>query len=113
MFCQIINDQAPAEVVQVWPDAIAIAPLQPVADGHRLVLPRTHVETAVTDPVVTATAARRAAQTVRPGEHMALNVGPEAGQTVPHLHIHLWPCLGAGACMPWGCPTTHRKGDSR
>lgn len=106
VFCQIINDQAPADVLQVWADAIAITPLNPVAKGHRLVLPRAHVETAATDPAVTATAALRAAQTVRPGEHVALNVGPDAGQTVAHLHIHLWPCRGDGSCMPWGCPPT-------
>lgn len=105
VFCQIISDQAPAEVLQVWPDAIAIAPLNPVADGHRLVLARTHVETAATNPVVTAMTARRAAQIVRPGEHLAVNVGTAAGQSVPHLHMHLWPCCGAGSCMPWGCPS--------
>lgn len=104
VFCRIVTGQADGEILQIWDDAVMIIPLRPVAADHRLVLPRTHVADAATDPVMTAITARRAAQAVRPGEHMAVNVGPGAGQSVAHLHIHLWPCRGTDRCMPWGCP---------
>ena len=59
---------------------------------------------AATDPATTAAAARRAAETAGQGDHVAVNVGAEAGMTIEHLHWHVWPCLGGSRCMPWGCP---------
>lgn len=103
VFCRIISGDEEGQILQVWPDVIALRPLGPVTPDHTLVIPRTHVEDATTDPVVTAVAARRAAQIVRPGQHVAVNVGAEAGQTVFHLHWHVFTCVG-GRCMPWGCP---------
>ncbi|MEU3017181.1 HIT family protein [Nocardiopsis sp. NPDC007018] len=104
VFCQIIDGQEPAEIVRVWDDALAIVPLAPLTPGHVLVIPRIHVADAAVDPVITAITARRAAQLLRPGHHLGLNTGAEAGQTVFHLHLHLWPCQGDQRCMPWGCP---------
>lgn len=105
VFCAIAVGTSPATIIRSWPDAIAIVPLAPVTPGHTLVIPRQHVADATTDPIVTAITARRAAQVARPGWHLGANIGPGAGQTVFHLHLHAWPCRG-GQCMPWGCPTS-------
>jgi diadenosine tetraphosphate (Ap4A) HIT family hydrolase len=64
-FCEIVAGRAPAEVVERWPDTIAIRPLNPVADGHLLVIPCGHVEDALCDPAVTGLVMQRAVQVGR------------------------------------------------
>ena len=110
VFCEIVHGRAPAEVICRWPDAIAIRPLNPVVDGHLLVIPRGHVEDALDDPLVTATVMHRTAQLggqygmKQPG--MGLNfitsVGKAATQSVFHLHIHIVPRFeNDGLALPW------------
>jgi len=104
-FCEINTGRAPATFVHEWSDAIAIVPLNPVVDGHTLVIPKTHVTDFVADPIVSAATMRRAAQ-------LADEIGPvnlitsrgrEATQTVKHLHLHLVPrSKGDGLALPWG-----------
>ncbi|MFE0270455.1 HIT family protein [Nocardiopsis alba] len=106
VFCGIVAGREPAQILRVWPDAIAIRPLAPITPDHVLVIPHQHVADATTDPEVTARAARRAAEIARPGQHITVNIGGAAGQTVCHLHWHVFTCLGGDRCMPWGCPTT-------
>ena len=72
----------------------------PVSPGHSLVIPRRHIGSffEVTAEERTAMLAlvdeAKAAAEVefRPdGFNIGINDGPAAGQTVPHLHIHLIP----------------------
>jgi histidine triad (HIT) family protein len=95
VFCQIVAKTSPAEIVAEWPDTIAIAPLDPVTPGHRLIIPKAHVGSFIQDPQVTATTAARAAELAD-----ELHVGPAnlitsagwlATQSVFHLHFHLIP----------------------
>lgn len=44
-FCEIIAGRAPAKIVEEWPAAIAIVPLNPVVDGHLLVIEADALET--------------------------------------------------------------------
>jgi histidine triad (HIT) family protein len=92
-FCAIISGEAPATVVRIWPDAIAIEPILPVVDGHVLIIPRVHVSHACSDPVVTATTMHRAAEYARDEGPLNIitSVGRAATQTVTHLHIHVVP----------------------
>jgi len=104
VFCKIVEGQAPATIVQEWDEAIAIVPLDPVADGHTLVIPRTHVDNAVEDPEVTAATMRRAAEYAQAvGQcNLITSVGPDATQTVFHLHIHVVPRkAGDGLPLLW------------
>lgn len=71
VFCEIVAGTAPATILREWEDALCIVPLNPVTPGHRLILPKLHVVDAAVDPAVTAAVARRAAQAVRQGEHLA------------------------------------------
>ena len=99
VFCYIVRGDAPAQIVHEWPDAIAFVPLGPCAADHTLIVPRVHVEDFTTDPEVSAATMRRAAQFASLGQHVSVNVGVDAGQTVFHLHAHVWSCTGAD--MPW------------
>lgn len=113
-FCEIVAGRAHADFVQVWDDAIAIVPHNPVAPGHTLVIPRDHVRDFGTDPDVSAIAMYRAAELVQGPQAMNLitSRGREATQSVFHLHLHLVPrAENDGLALPWysGRSRTTRK----
>lgn len=105
VFCEIIQGRAPAEFVHVWPEAIAIVPLNPVAAGHVIVIPNAHVGDFTADPVVTGAVMARAA-TLAAAEGWQWNLITSAGefatQTIMHLHVHLVPRWKYdGLSLPW------------
>lgn len=103
VFCGIIEGCVPCTLVQRWHDAIAIVPLDPVTEGHVLVIPRLHVVDALDRPRVTARTMQRAAEIARPDCNLITSVGPLATQTVFHLHVHVVPRVaGDGLVLPWG-----------
>lgn len=93
MFCEIIGKTASAEIVDEWEESIAIVPLNPVTDGHILVIPRTHVRDAVSFPDLTALVMKRVALVAgdRAPCNIITSVGEIATQTVFHLHVHIVP----------------------
>ncbi|MEU5838591.1 HIT family protein [Streptomyces diacarni] len=105
IFCAIVAGQAPATILREWDDALAFKPRGGVNDGHTLVIPRIHVADATEDPNVTADAVRRAAQyaaEIGANLNLITNVGPDATQTVFHLHWHIVPRAKAdGLLLPW------------
>lgn len=101
-FCLIVHGRAAAEIVHRWDDALAIAPLNPVIDGHVLIVPNQHVADALIVPEVTARAMRRAAQLADGPCNIITSVGVAATQTVRHLHLHIVPRRdGDGLLLPW------------
>lgn len=105
VFCDIVAGTGPVQMVREWSDAIAFTPLNPVTDGHVLVVPRVHVPDAVHDPMVTAATMQRAADLARewPSSNIITSVGKPATQTVFHLHIHVVPrAPGDWLMLPWG-----------
>jgi histidine triad (HIT) family protein len=106
VFCRIATRIAsPANVVCEWPQAIAIVPLNPVTDGHRLVIPRQHVVDARQDPVLTGQIAGYAAElaVAMGGDfNLIVNAGRAASQTIWHLHWHVVPRRwNDGLHLPW------------
>ncbi|MEU1327236.1 HIT family protein [Streptomyces microflavus] len=104
IFCSIVAGDAPATILREWDDTIAIKPRGGVNDGHTLVIPRTHVADAVEDPGVSAATMRRACQYARElgNLNVITSVGPDATQTVYHLHLHIVPrTAGDGLPLPW------------
>lgn len=80
-------------------------PLNPVAEGHVLVIPRAHVSSAVDDPAVASEVMNWAATYAQGvGDcNIITSVGPLASQTVFHLHVHVVPRReGDGLALPWG-----------
>jgi histidine triad (HIT) family protein len=102
VFCEIVAGRETSIRVVEWSDAIALVPLEPVTDGHLLVIPKTHVQDAAENPEVTGSMFARAAEiAVRP-YNLITSAGPEATQTVLHLHVHIVPRRGAdGLALPW------------
>ncbi|MEH0552543.1 HIT family protein [Streptomyces sp. B21-101] len=113
-FCEIVAGRAPAKIVEEWDDALAIVPLNPVVEGHILVIPRDHVQDFVTDPDVSAMAMFRAAELVSGmgSYNLITSKGRPATQSVFHLHLHLVPrAVDDGLALPWysGRTRTTRK----
>ncbi|WP_019329396.1 HIT family protein [Streptomyces sp. TOR3209] len=105
VFCAIAAGEAPAVIVREWPDALAVRPRSGgVHPGHVFVLPRVHVEDAGTDPEVTATVMRRAAELMagHPAVNLITSKGEAATQSVFHLHVHIVPRQeGDRLPLPW------------
>ena len=103
-FCAIVKNQLPAELVYEDEYALAFRDIRPQAPVHVLVIPKEHVVCAddVSDPLlwgrlmnaVKNTAAKLG---VAGAYRMVVNCGESAGQTVPHLHVHLL----AGRGLQW------------
>ncbi|MGW2547936.1 HIT family protein [Kitasatospora sp. NPDC001574] len=110
VFCAISAGLAPAQVVRRWPETIAIVPLDPVTDGHVIVLPTRHVPDAAFEPVVTGLTMRRAAELAKDiggAANLITSIGALASQSVGHLHIHLVPRRARdGLALPWTPATT-------
>lgn len=104
VFCAIVAGVSPAEFAGQWHDTVAFYPLDPVADGHVLVVPRQHVTSAAHAPYTYGIVSARAA--LLAGEHASANiitsVGEPATQSVFHLHVHVVPRTpGDGLALPW------------
>ncbi|MGY0023726.1 HIT family protein [Streptomyces sp. YJ-C3] len=104
-FCEINIGHIPATFVDEWCDTFAIVPLNPVVDGHVLVIPKTHTPDFGHDPDVTARTMRRAAQLAQKSDrpmNLITSRGREATQSVFHLHLHLVPRTeGDRLALPW------------
>lgn len=102
VFCDIANGVTEAQVLRRWLGVWAFVPLNPVVDGHVLVVPRAHVVDALESPAVTAEVMRRAAQIAPRPCNIITSAGVEATQTVMHLHVHVVPRrAGDGLALPW------------
>lgn len=107
MFCRIVSGKIPAQRVYEDEAVLAIRDINPQAPVHLLVLPKTHLasvqDASNQDAPLIGALTLAAVQLARTegldhrGFRLVINTGPEGGQTVPHLHMHL---LG-GRQMKW------------
>jgi histidine triad (HIT) family protein len=86
--------------------AVTFEPLNPVAGGHRLFVPRVHVAGPMSYPHLTGHVMAYAARWA--DEHgiwpcnFIVSAGAEATQTIFHLHVHLVPRhADDGLALPW------------
>lgn len=87
-------------------DAVTFEPLNPVTKGHRLVVPVSHVTSALGHPSIAADVMAFATLTAARYDVAECNfitsAGPLASQTVMHLHLHIVPRTPAdGLALPW------------
>ena len=106
VFCKIIKGDIPSAKVYEDDKMIVFKDIEPKAKVHLLAVPREHFkllsELSESRAMVLAHMLRRipdiAAQNgCKDGYRLVINQGDDAGQTVPHLHIHI---LG-GESLPW------------
>jgi histidine triad (HIT) family protein len=107
LFCKIFAKEIPAKEVFRDEEIVAFEDIRPVAPVHVLVIPKEHIPsvhdlTAAYGPMLArmVQVANRIAderKIDRDGYRLVFNKGPQAGQSVYHLHLHL---LG-GRAMGW------------
>jgi histidine triad (HIT) family protein len=107
LFCRIAAGEIPSELVHQDDEVVAFRDIAPRAPTHVLVIPRRHITSALDvgeeDAVLlgrifaVAASIARAEGIAERGYRIVSNVGPWAGQSVPHLHFHV---LG-GRSMAW------------
>lgn len=89
--------------------AVAFEPLNPVTEGHLLVVPREHVSDAGSAPIAAGRTMEFAAMIAGPLEfadypayNLITSAGSAATQTVRHLHLHIVPRRpDDGLALPW------------
>ena len=90
---------------------VAVRDAYPISPGHTLIIPRRHVGSFFEISTVERTclfalldkAKAVVEQEFKPdGFNIGINDGPAAGQTVPHLHIHLIPRYKGDSADPRG-----------
>jgi histidine triad (HIT) family protein len=99
IFCKIAAGEIPADVVYKNEHVTAFTDLNPQAPTHILVITNKHIGSV--DDIADDETANEAAQCLRAAREIAqahnltggyrvvANTGPDAGQSVPHLHFHL------------------------
>jgi histidine triad (HIT) family protein len=107
IFCKIGAGEIPAKEVYRDDKVVAIEDLNPQAPTHLLVMPVAHYETLAEaaggdDEQLTSLLVRIASRLGKErggaqGFRLVVNTGPEGGQTVGHLHLHVL----AGRAMTW------------
>ena len=106
LFCKIIAGEIPATVVYRDERVVGIRDINPVAPTHVLLLPVRHIpsmaEIEASDAELIGALHLAATEIARQeqltgGYRLVNNTGPDGGQTVGHLHVHL---LG-GRAMRW------------
>ncbi len=106
VFCKIFRGDIPSQEVLRTQDVLVFRDLNPQAPKHLLVIPKRHATNLgefvaaaapaeVGDLFAVASRAGRAASAG--GYRIVVNEGPDAGQSVFHLHLHVL----AGRALEW------------
>lgn len=106
LFSKIIDGEIPAEIVFQDEQCVALRDISPQAPTHLLVVPRQPIpriaEASPSDEPLLGHLLGVATRLARKeglegGFRVVINNGPDGGESVPHLHVHL---LG-GRQMNW------------
>lgn len=107
LFCAIVAGEIPATRVVETDRVLAFRDINPQAPVHVLVIPKTHyphvaalaaADSGLLGEVITEAHRVAAAEGVGDsGYRFVFNTGEHAGQTVPHVHVHV---LG-GRALTW------------
>lgn len=100
IFCKIIKGEIPCTKVYENDRVLAFSDINPIADGHTLVIPKAHAENiweiSEDDLLAIHAAAKKVAggirATLNPNGVVAMQLnGAGVGQVVMHYHLHLVP----------------------
>jgi histidine triad (HIT) family protein len=99
LFCKILAGDVPSEEVASTANTYAFRDISPGAPTHVLVIPREHMENAaaltpvhgdlMAELMTTAQQVARQEGVADSGYRLVFNVGEDALNSVPHLHLHI------------------------
>ena len=98
IFCKIVAGEIPSAKVYEDETVLAFRDINPMAPTHILVIPKAHIpsvaaitpeNSAVVSHLFEVIAAVAQQEGLENGYRVVSNCGPDAGQTVPHLHFHI------------------------
>jgi histidine triad (HIT) family protein len=98
LFCKIVRGEIPSKKVYEDENTFAFEDIDPKAPTHVLIIPKKHLsglkEATTADAEIIGRCHLAAAKIAKDrkienGYRTVLNVGPRAGQSVFHLHLHL------------------------
>lgn len=105
IFTKIIAKEIPADIVYEDDRVIAFLDIRPIRKGHTLVVPKKEFENIFDGDAETLsymmTIVQKVAQALMTtvgakGVNVHMNNGHEAGQDVPHAHMHVIPRFARG-----------------
>jgi histidine triad (HIT) family protein len=107
IFCKIVSGLIPAQIILEDDRIIAIKDIHPITPIHLLIIPKKHIdslnEIEIEDAqllghmIYTSQQLAKQNRIIESGYRLVFNTGPDAGQSVFHIHLHL---LG-GRKMPF------------
>jgi histidine triad (HIT) family protein len=97
LFCKIVRREIPAKILFEEEDLLAFADIAPKAPTHALDEAESTDATLLGKMLIACQRVAREAGISSTGFRVVANAGPDAGQTVFHLHFHV---LG-GRSMAW------------
>jgi histidine triad (HIT) family protein len=99
LFCQIVEEEIPADIVYQDEDILAFSDINPQAPTHKLIIPRKHIATlndfSENDWKISGRLLACAKDLAKKyefdesGYRVVMNTNAGAGQTVFHIHLHL------------------------
>ena len=98
LFCKIVAGEIPSAKVYEDEMILAFRDIAPMAPTHILVIPKIHIgsvaeltaeNSAVVAHIFAAIPKIAEAEGLAGGYRVVSNCGPDAGQTVQHLHFHI------------------------
>ena len=108
IFCKIVAGEIPSFKLYEDDETLAFMDINPVHDGHCLVIPKAHSATVFgIEPEDFAAAARTATKVAKAvkaavpcdGFNLMQANGEGAGQSVGHVHLHIIPRRKAGGLL--------------
>ena len=98
IFCKIISKEIPAKILHETNNSICFLDAFPLTKGHVLVIPKNHCEKIQdmnkdenNDLFSLVHLMMSKVDSITGSTLVAIHNGKEAGQEVPHLHVHLVP----------------------
>src|SRR5215510_13066738 len=100
VFCKIIKGKIPARVLMENEKAMALLDAFPLVVGHTIVIPKQHYakvqDMTEHDSMAVFEILWKVVNAVEVGSDVndstiAIHNGPDAGQEIPHMHLHIVP----------------------
>jgi histidine triad (HIT) family protein len=98
LFCKIVEGTIPAKLLFQDEQCVAFSDINPQAPTHFLVIPREHIASlahagnnhlALVGHLLLTAGEIAREKGLAKGYRVVINTGPDGGQTVDHLHVHV------------------------